>query len=639
MWENVESDTFLYINKEKATNLDTESSTSWLEQLKSYDFDTIVRKTRANVNTKFSERGIIGEMLSEDEYKKNCNELIEMNSVAQLVGNELDGDLSLKNKISNLFSQWGNRVYTSKFGNVELSNSSIRSDIRHGSTKEKITAYAAIPQVLENGTIIDIYKKNYGEVTRAVIAAPINIGDVPYIMGVMIQRDKTNQRLYLHDIVIKKEASKYQPDHLNTTGPLDNENLFMTEVLEKAISIGYSISQNKPKNNIKFSDTIILHPEHNDNRYSKRNNTITIPEMFTDEIDSSYLRITDDPGEKANGVLFKKAFDDGMMQTFEIVSNGKRTLNLQTIYMEKGDYKKMKSAETLLMDAPSADVLDEDRSNFTNSIPASNENVNTKFSERNINKYTQKEYNDYGWASANGLINAGQNADYRSKFAMAKTGRAKFNKSKNGEYIIPVSDIYDSLSEGINTVLVFAKGTIDNPKITRIIIIDLYDETELDIERRKIYELERRGIQQKVSELFRQYNSVDFRIQHTRYDNESGRNSYYDRLGRRSGGETTKTQGQNISSLKSSADEKYSLRENVLYTKKDAQTITIPEMFTDEIDSSYLRITDDPGEKATNTFTRCTALSPSISRGEGVTANIQQNSGRQTAAALILIKL
>ena len=53
---NVTKDTFLYINKEKATILETESSTSWLEQLKNYDFDTIIRKTRANVKENSSER-------------------------------------------------------------------------------------------------------------------------------------------------------------------------------------------------------------------------------------------------------------------------------------------------------------------------------------------------------------------------------------------------------------------------------------------------------------------------------------------------------------------------------------------------------------------------------------------------------
>ena len=52
--DNVAADSILYVNRKKATALAAESNTSWFEQLKSYDFDTIVRQTRANV--KLSDR-------------------------------------------------------------------------------------------------------------------------------------------------------------------------------------------------------------------------------------------------------------------------------------------------------------------------------------------------------------------------------------------------------------------------------------------------------------------------------------------------------------------------------------------------------------------------------------------------------
>ena len=70
---NVDADTLLYINKEKATILETESSTSWLEQLKNYDFNVIIRKTRADVKTKFSAKDSTGRELSEgqQEYFKD----------------------------------------------------------------------------------------------------------------------------------------------------------------------------------------------------------------------------------------------------------------------------------------------------------------------------------------------------------------------------------------------------------------------------------------------------------------------------------------------------------------------------------------------------------------------------------------
>ena len=161
-------------------------------------------------------------------------------------------------------------------------------------------------------------------------------------------------------------------------------------------------------------------------------------------------------------------------------------------------------------------------------------------------QYTEKEYRNFGWASANNVLNKGQNADYRSKFADAKVGRAKFAKSKSGEYIIPVSDIYDVALEGINNVLVFAKGTIANPVITSVIEIYAYDETTLDRIRRRIYDSERRGIQQTTGGLFRRYYSSDFefRPNQQRKGVESVRDSGNNGHGKRSGGETLSTEGQ-----------------------------------------------------------------------------------------------
>lgn len=66
--KNVEADNILYVNKKKATVLSTESGTQWLEQLKNYDFDTIIRKARVKVKEngaaetlKFSDRDIESE--------------------------------------------------------------------------------------------------------------------------------------------------------------------------------------------------------------------------------------------------------------------------------------------------------------------------------------------------------------------------------------------------------------------------------------------------------------------------------------------------------------------------------------------------------------------------------------------------
>ena len=126
--------------------------------------------------------------------------------------------------------------------------------------------------------------------------------------------------------------------------------------------------------------------------------------------------------------------------------------------------------------------------------------------------YTDQEYRDFGWARENDIITAGENDNYRSKFAMLKSGLEKYRKTKRGEYIIPAYDQNDPELENINSVLVFAKGTIDKPIITSIIRIYSYNELEIDKIRRYIYDCERRGVQPKTGELFDRYDATDFAV-------------------------------------------------------------------------------------------------------------------------------
>ena len=65
-------------------------------------------------------------------------------------------------------------------------------------------------------------------------------------MGVMLQRDAQNQRLYLHDVVIEKEASDFTQEHLDSTGPYEeNENLYTSSILEKIVEVKRNIKPDK----------------------------------------------------------------------------------------------------------------------------------------------------------------------------------------------------------------------------------------------------------------------------------------------------------------------------------------------------------------------------------------------------------
>ena len=61
----------------------------------------------------------------------------------------------------------------------------------------------------------------------------------------MLQRDSLYQRLYLHDVVIEKEASDFSQDDLVSTGSSESENLYVTSILEKVLNVKQQNKINK----------------------------------------------------------------------------------------------------------------------------------------------------------------------------------------------------------------------------------------------------------------------------------------------------------------------------------------------------------------------------------------------------------
>lgn len=91
-----------------------------------------------------------------------------------------------------------------------------------------------------NGVVVYQNVKNAHELERIPAAAPVEVGaehERMYV-GVMLQRDPQNQRLYLHDVVTEKEFTTGGNGHLNTTGPnAANGELFTADILRNALNV------------------------------------------------------------------------------------------------------------------------------------------------------------------------------------------------------------------------------------------------------------------------------------------------------------------------------------------------------------------------------------------------------------------
>ena len=75
--------------------------------------------------------------------------------------------------------------------------------------------------------------------------------------------------------------------------------------------------------------------------------------------------------------------------------------------------------------------------------------------------------------------------------------------------MIALGEIYGE-KEGVNNTIVYAKGTVAKPVITRVVKIDLKDETRLSMARSDLYAFERCGIRQETSGVFTAYDKDNF---------------------------------------------------------------------------------------------------------------------------------
>ena len=384
-----------------------------------------------------------GVSATNDQLAENAHKVVNMSNVAVLNGTEFaaDGKTSLKEKVVNFFDSVGNKVITQEIGEVLLTRTSFSDDKGHGLTKNKIVSFKAIPEVLQNGRLIDIYKPEGKPYIRIIVAAPITITGEKFYMGVMVQKDKQSSRMYLHDVITEKATLSLSngANRQNSEGIRDEGHLFITSILQKRL-------------NVNRLDEIFYQKNENfdQDRYKNRNS---------------------------------------------MSSGGSNSSNISprnnTVSNNSISQKSKKSTDN------SKKIADDDRNQYS-------------YTSRkdSVDNYTEKQYNDFGWVRDNDVISAGYWKNFTENFAQAVAGKSIYPKTKNGEYMINVYDVYES--DGISDVVVFASGTIESPNVTRIVKIDSNNSEEIDRARRNIYESARRGIQQEAGELFRFYNKADF---------------------------------------------------------------------------------------------------------------------------------
>ena len=157
-----------------------------------------------------------------------------------------------------------------------------------------------------------------------------------------------------------------------------------------------------------------------------------------------------------------------------------------------------------------------------------------------LSDYTDEDYNNFGWIRANDVVSEGYWDNFTRNYAEAVYNKRFDRITSDGEYMI---EIYDqNLEERLQVIdhIVFAKGSIKSPNVTKILQIYEYDETKLNKYRRNVYDFGRRGIQPEIGELFELHRKADFAA----YDQESDSREisrYSKQLGTERGASSSKT--------------------------------------------------------------------------------------------------
>lgn len=141
--------------------------------------------------------------------QENIQRVASMEPVASISGEEFrKGATNLITQVENFFSEQGNRAHNPQLGEVVLDRRGVKSDIGHGIGRKKAAAFAAVPEVIAQGQVVD-YQSNWKDrgYDTAVIAAPIRIGGQPYLAGVVVIRSRLTNRFYLHEVLAENDGA------------------------------------------------------------------------------------------------------------------------------------------------------------------------------------------------------------------------------------------------------------------------------------------------------------------------------------------------------------------------------------------------------------------------------------------------
>lgn len=149
------------------------------------------------------------DMVTDSHIDNNYEKVRTMETVKELTGNEFEkGEKDLITQVSEFYKSVGGKVHNEVVGDIYFDRDSVKDDIGHGIGRTKAITFAAVPDILQNGYVLD-YKRNWKNrgYDSAVIGAKISIAEgkqAGEYYGLAVVKLMDDNKMYLHEVYTTK---------------------------------------------------------------------------------------------------------------------------------------------------------------------------------------------------------------------------------------------------------------------------------------------------------------------------------------------------------------------------------------------------------------------------------------------------
>lgn len=194
------------------------------------------------------------DQVTEKNIKENYEKVRGMESVTEMEGTEFGkGEKKLSEQILEFFESIGGKAHNEVVGDVILNKRAIKDDMAHGISRKKAVAFAAIPDVIEKGHVLDHQKNWKGRgYDSAVIGAKVKIAGEEYYELVIVKL-KDENHLYVHEVHTAKVGEDSVLDQLfpsaeSSNGTSGGNPLPIYSIFDKLINVNGETKDNQSEN-------------------------------------------------------------------------------------------------------------------------------------------------------------------------------------------------------------------------------------------------------------------------------------------------------------------------------------------------------------------------------------------------------